>query len=62
MYIDGNVEGVWAIDEPKKVKILSQEGGKVILEIITSRKGEFNLSFVSTPEDIRIRKINIGSL
>lgn len=61
-HIDGSVEGVWAIDEPKKVKILSQEGGKVILEIITSRKGAFNLTFTSSTSEIETRKIEIGSL
>ena len=61
-FIDEDLIGTWKVDEPKKVRILNQNNSSVTLEIITSRKGEFNLSFVSTPEDIRIRKINIGSL
>lgn len=61
-FMDEDLIGTWKVDEPKKVRILNQNNSSVTLEIITSRKGEFNLSFVSTPEDIRIRKINIGSL
>lgn len=60
--IDEDLIGTWSVDAPKKVRILNQNNSSVTLEIITGRKGEFNLMFTPTTSSIRVRKIDIGSL
>ena len=61
-YLDKDIIGTWSVNEPKKVKILNQNNSEVNLEIITSRKGQFILTFTPADGNSEERNITIGSL
>lgn len=60
-YTIEDISGEFSIDDSSKANIISQENGQCIVEIITGKKGSFNLIY-TTNEKIEILPITILSL
>ncbi len=56
-----NLTGVFSVDDSTKAAIVDQQDGRCNIEIITSKKGKFNLIY-TTEENEYILPINILSL
>ena len=61
-YLEGEHNGDWKINDNKKVKIINKNSTEIILEIITSRKGNFVLTYIDEDGSAEGLTIEIGSL
>lgn len=55
-------DGVWSVDNERKVRIVSQTKEQVLIEIITGKSGNFKLTYSTDSEDDLVADITIGSL